>query len=90
LRTNARGDVPGEHRRAADVHRPQAIDDAAGHVLTDGHRGQPGVVGRAQHQDAGHHVGDIAPTGLDRAAEQLHEHEHEQQGNSRDMISAST
>src|SRR3984885_14527315 len=34
---DARRDVAGQDRRAADAHGPELVDDPAGHVLADAH-----------------------------------------------------
>jgi len=75
---NACSDVGAEHGRTADVHRAEAIDDAAACVLADADGGQARAEAGAEEQHARDDVGDVFPAGGDRSAEQLDEEEHHQ------------
>jgi hypothetical protein len=70
--------VAREHRGPADVHRAQPVDDPAAHVLADGHGGRRRAEAGAQQDHAGDDVRDVVGAGLDRAAEQVDEDQHQQ------------
>ena len=57
---DARGDVAGEHGAGGDRQRAEAVDHAGGHVERDGDGGAGRAEARAQHDDPGHDVVDVA------------------------------
>ena len=61
-----------------DRQRPEAVDDALGHVRGDVHRGGRRAVAGAEQDDAGHHVVHVLGAGLDGAAEDVDEQQHQQ------------
>ena len=77
---DAGGDVAGQHRGGGDRQRAEAVDHAGGHVERDGDRGARRAEARAQDDDPGDDVVDVAAAGVDRAAEDVDEHQQDRDG----------
>ena len=79
----AADDVAGKHRDAGDRHRPEARDDALGHVHRDRDRHGLGRARHREHEDPGRDVVEVLVAAAGHAgqagAERVAEHEHEQQ-----------
>ena len=69
-----------DQRHAADIHRAQAVDHASGEIPRHGHGRGSGTESDADEQHAGNDVVDVAGRSVDRASEEVDEHQHQQDG----------
>ena len=69
--------MAGQHGGGRDRQRAEAVDHARGHVQRDGDGGARRTEARAQDDDPGDDVVDVASVDLDRAAEDVDEHQHD-------------